>query len=142
MPRLTVRSADQEILTVLDAPPDKPLFFILQDGGYPVASACGGKAQCGLCRITVIEGWENLSDPVPVEESHIGNLMHIGRLRLSCQTKVRGDATIELPIFESKEDRMRRKANARRLAQERAAARREEGPRDGRAGGPRGGRGR
>jgi len=142
MPRLTVRSADQETLTVLEAPSDKPLFFILQDGGFPVASACGGKAQCGLCRITVIEGWDHLNDPVAVEESHIGNLMHIGQLRLSCQTYVKGDVTIELPIFESKEDRMRRKANARRLAQERAAARHAEGPRDGRAPGPRGGRGR
>ena len=137
MPRLTVLSATQETLAVLDVPSDKPLYFILHDGGVPVASACGGKAQCGLCRITVVEGWENLSAPVAVEETHIGNLMHIGKLRLSCQTRVLGDATIEVPICETKEDRQRRKANARKLAHERAAAR------AGHAGGPRGpGRGR
>ena len=134
MPRLTVRSAANETLTVLDVPSDKPLFFVLSDGGFPVASACGGKAQCWLCRITVLEGWENLSNPVEVEESHLGNLMFIGKLRLSCQTYVKGEATIELPIFESKDDRQRRKANARRMSQERAAARHAEGGRDGRMG--------
>jgi ferredoxin len=123
MPRLTVLSALRETLAVLDAPSDKPLYFVLCDGGVPVASACGGKAQCGLCRITIVEGWENLSAPVPVEETHLGNLMHIGHLRLSCQTRLVGDATIEIPVCESKEDRLRRKANARKLTQERAAAR-------------------
>lgn len=132
MPRLTVLSAMGETLAVLDAPSDKPLYFVLHDGGVPVASACGGKAQCGLCRITIVEGWDNLTTPVPVEETHLGNLMHIGRLRLSCQTYLAGDATIEVPIYESKEERQRRKANARKLSQERAAAR--GGP----GGGPRG----
>lgn len=123
MPRLTVLSVAKETLAVLDAPGDKPLYFVLHDGGVPVASACGGKAQCGLCRITVIEGWENLTTPIDVEETHIGNLMHIARMRLSCQTKMVGDATIEVPICETAEERQRRKANARRLAQERQAAR-------------------
>ncbi len=132
MPRLTVLSATGETLAVLDAPSDKPLYFVLHDGDVPVASACGGKAQCGLCRITIVDGWDNLTTPVPVEETHLGNLMHIGHLRLSCQTYLAGDATIEVPIYESKEERQRRKANARKLSQERAAAR--AGP----GGGPRG----
>src|SRR5688572_8921868 len=138
MPRLTVLSATRETLAVLDAPSDKPLYFVLHDAGVPVASACGGKAQCGLCRITVVEGWENLNEPATVEETHIGNLMHLARMRLSCQTRVVGDATIEVPIYESKEDRLRRKANARRISQERSAAR--AGPEPVRPGGPRGGR--
>ena len=129
MPRLTVLSATRETLAVLDAPSDKPLYFVLHDAGVPVASACGGKALCGLCRITVVEGWDNLNEPVAVEESHIGNLMHLGKMRLSCQTRIRADATIEVPIYESKDERLRRKANARKLAQERAAARTTSDPR-------------
>lgn len=124
MPKLTVVSAaaDRSTVAVIDAPSAKPLFFVLQDAGVPVASACGGKAQCGLCRITVVEGWDALSTPVPVEEHHLGNLMHLGRMRLSCQTRMNGDAAVEIPRFESKEDRMRRKANARRITAERADA--------------------
>ena len=123
MPRLTVLSATRETVAILDAPSDKPLYFVLHDAGVPVASACGGKAQCGLCRITVVEGWDNLNTPVEVEETHIGNLMHLAKMRLSCQTRVNGEATIEIPLYESKEDRLRRKAHARKLAQERSAAR-------------------
>lgn len=128
MSRVTIRSAlAPDTSSVIEAPSDKPLFFVLSDGGFPVASACSGKAQCGLCRITILEGWENLSEPVAIEETHIGNLMHVGRIRLSCQTYVKGDVTIEVPAFENKEDRQRRKANARRLSHERATARLAEG---------------
>lgn len=60
----------------------------------PVARVtnCAGKARCGTCRITVVEGAEALSKPTPFERERKGD-EGLTR-RLACQANVRGDVTV------------------------------------------------
>jgi Na+-transporting NADH:ubiquinone oxidoreductase subunit F len=59
-----------------------------------VPSACGGKGSCGVCTVKVCEGGGAI---LPTEESHISRGEARDGLRLSCQVKVKGDMSIELP---------------------------------------------
>jgi Na+-transporting NADH:ubiquinone oxidoreductase subunit F len=59
-----------------------------------VPSACGGKGSCGVCTVKVRDGGGSI---LPTEESHISRGEARDGLRLSCQVKVKGDMSIELP---------------------------------------------
>ncbi len=59
-----------------------------------VPSACGGKGSCGVCTVKVCDGGGSI---LPTEESHISRGEAREGLRLSCQVKVKGDMSIELP---------------------------------------------
>jgi 2Fe-2S ferredoxin len=66
--------------------------------GVPIPTACVGRANCGLCRVKVIDGEENLSPMVADEKKHLGNTYFISKLRLSCQARVTGgDVVVLLP---------------------------------------------
>lgn len=71
------------------------LFHALNDLGVPVASSCGGEGVCVKCMVKVIEGKENLSPEGDLEtdmkEIHDVPPGH----RMSCQTEVNGDITID-----------------------------------------------
>ena len=71
----------------------------------PINHRCGGKAQCGTCRIRVATGSNYLS---PVNERERFKLSQIGNpddVRLACQTYVYGDVSIEVLSRPSKNDR-------------------------------------
>ena len=81
--------------------------FECQDGGTvfeygqkndaDIETACVGKGTCGLCRIKIIAGEENLSEQTPKELQHLGNVYFINKVRLACQTIVeQGEVTIEV----------------------------------------------
>ncbi len=59
-----------------------------------VASACGGKGSCGVCKVTVCEGGGAM---LPTEASHITRGEAREGVRLSCQVKVKQDMEIEVP---------------------------------------------
>lgn len=71
------------------------LMQALLDHQVPVASSCGGEGVCTKCLIKVIEGKENLSPPNETEN----DLREIHDFpkneRISCQTQVLGDITID-----------------------------------------------
>lgn len=67
----------------------------LLDAGLPVASSCDGDGVCAKCKIIIIEGAENLSgenetEAFLKESNNIPN-----GLRISCQTEVFGDITVD-----------------------------------------------
>ena len=59
-----------------------------------IASACGGKGSCGVCKVTVCEGGGAM---LPTEASHITKGEAREGVRLSCQVKVKQDMRIEVP---------------------------------------------
>ena len=59
-----------------------------------IASACGGKGSCGVCKVTVCDGGGAM---LPTEASHITRGEAREGVRLSCQVKVKGDMEIEVP---------------------------------------------
>lgn len=83
---------------------NKPAFEISSDvilmdavmaQGIPVASSCGGDGVCGKCIVKVIEGKENLT-PENDTELFLREQYNLSAdTRVSCQTKVNGDVTID-----------------------------------------------
>lgn len=59
-----------------------------------IPSACGGKATCGLCKLTVLAG----AGPVlPTEQPYLSKDELANNMRLSCQVKVKNDLRILIP---------------------------------------------
>ena len=62
--------------------------------GLTLGQSCDGIALCGFCRVTVIEGLENLT-PAESEEKKILAAEHAGNdERLACCARVHGPVTV------------------------------------------------
>ena len=86
----------------IDVKPGTSVFQAAARAEVPIASQCGGKCACALCRVKVTGG--DLFSPMGwEEEGHMGNAFFITKERLSCQLKVFGDITIEVREPETKE---------------------------------------
>jgi 2Fe-2S ferredoxin len=71
------------------------LMTALVDAGIPVASSCGGDAVCGKCVLKITAGAENLSPPNRDEEFLREKKQIPKDMRVSCQTLVLGDVTVD-----------------------------------------------
>lgn len=70
-----------------------------------VKSSCGGKGSCSDCMIKIVTGEDNIT-PMSFEEiKHLGNVFHITKERLSCQTKLTGDVMIDITHHDQDRDR-------------------------------------
>lgn len=59
-----------------------------------IPSACGGKATCGHCKVTVLKGGGNV---LPTEAVLLNAQEKQSGVRLACQVKVRDDIEISIP---------------------------------------------
>jgi 2Fe-2S ferredoxin len=71
------------------------LMEALLKAGLPVASSCHGDGICGKCRIQIVSGAENLTKINSVEAIVRDRLRVPAEFRISCQTRVTGDITID-----------------------------------------------
>ena len=71
------------------------LLNTLSDAGIFLSSACGGGGTCGQCRCRVIEGGGSM---LSTEEGHFTRGEARDGWRLSCQTAVKQDMKIEVPV--------------------------------------------
>ncbi|WP_413612965.1 2Fe-2S iron-sulfur cluster-binding protein [Bdellovibrio sp. HCB-110] len=79
----------------IEVPPGANLMKSLLDAGLPVASSCDGDGVCAKCKIIIIEGAENLSGENETE-AFLKESNNIPKeLRISCQTEVFGDITVD-----------------------------------------------
>jgi uncharacterized 2Fe-2S/4Fe-4S cluster protein (DUF4445 family) len=84
----------------VDAADGESVFDVARRAGVPIATACVGKATCGLCRVKIVAGEEHLPKLNAAEERHLGNTYFITKLRLSCQARVSGGhVTVEVPAM-------------------------------------------
>ncbi len=83
---------------------------------HPISTSCGGRASCGLCRLTVVRGKELLSPINPKEVSHLGNVAKVIGLRLACQAVVERDGEIELNVPPVEDVAERKRLKNRRTA--------------------------
>lgn len=67
----------------------------LLNAGLPVASSCLGDGVCGRCRIQIVKGAESLSPIGTVEQLVRDRLKIPAEVRISCQTQVLGDITVD-----------------------------------------------
>jgi len=56
--------------------------------------ACGGRAKCSTCRVSIIEGLEHCTPRTDAEKLLADTLNFPAEIRLACQTKITGDIAI------------------------------------------------
>jgi len=81
-----------------EIPAGESLFSAAAAAGVTVATRCGGKGACGLCRVKIVEGAEHLSAFTRTEERHLGTVYFITKERLACQAVVHGDGQSEVTV--------------------------------------------
>jgi 2Fe-2S ferredoxin len=79
----------------LEVPHGANLMQSLLQAGIPVASSCYGDGVCGKCKLEIIKGAENLSAPETIEKLVKDRLNLPTEVRVSCQTQVLGDVTVD-----------------------------------------------
>lgn len=79
---------------VLDVAPGNSLMGALAEEKIFLPSACGGKANCGQCKVRVLEGGGNI---LPTETGFFNRKQIKDNWRLGCQVKVKEDLKIEVP---------------------------------------------
>lgn len=69
----------------------------LQDHFIDWMHACGAKGRCTTCKMSVVDGSENLNELTPAEVKY----KNVGELRegerLACQARTTGNLTIRVP---------------------------------------------
>ena len=81
---------------IVEVDEETPLLTALVNRKIYIKSSCGGHASCSDCVIKIIVGKENINAPSFAEERLLGNVFFITKERLSCQTKISGDITIDV----------------------------------------------
>ncbi len=94
MPTMTIAGGDAPV--TVDCYAGQTLFEVAAKVSAGIDTACVGKGTCGLCRVKIITGAENLNPFTDEERKHLGNVYHITKVRLSCRSKLTGDVTIEV----------------------------------------------
>lgn len=79
-----------------DVRPGTTLLDAARRAKVQVRSRCSGGLSCLMCKVKVVEGADNLSQPAGNELAKLGPLAVEG-YRYSCQAKVTGNVTAELP---------------------------------------------
>jgi ferredoxin len=80
----------------IDVKAGTTVFHAAERAEVAIASQCGGKCACALCRVCVITAQPAVSPMRWEEEGHLGNAFFVTRERLSCRLQVFGDITVEV----------------------------------------------
>ncbi|MCK6596294.1 MAG: 2Fe-2S iron-sulfur cluster binding domain-containing protein [Bacteriovoracaceae bacterium] len=108
MRKLTLRPSGE----VIEIEENKNILQACREKGIYLKSSCGGHATCSDCVIKVVSGVDNLS-PAPFNELKLlGNVFHITKERLACQTCLTGDVTIDISAHDKDSDEVRMKNKA------------------------------
>jgi len=97
------------------------LLIALRKANVYVKSSCGGHASCSDCLIKITDGLDHLNEPSFEETKLIGNVFHITKERLSCQTMITGDIAIDLSGHDDKVDAEKLAAKSKKLFKSRKA---------------------
>ena len=79
---------------MLDVPQGGDLMHTLADQGISLPSACGGKANCGQCKVRVLEGGGEI---LPTETGFFSRKQIKDNWRLGCQVKIKDNLKVEVP---------------------------------------------
>ncbi|MBT7610959.1 MAG: (2Fe-2S)-binding protein [Bacteriovoracaceae bacterium] len=106
MMKLRIKDSDISI-EIIDK--EQNLLSALLDEKIYVKSSCGGHASCSDCMIKIVSGEDNLTPPPFEEINLLGNVFHITKERLACQTKITGDITIDISHHDETADQKKLK---------------------------------
>lgn len=80
------------------------LLEVLKNNGHYIKSSCGGHASCSDCIVKIQSGEDQITEPTFEEINLLGNVFHITKERLSCQTKCFGDVTVDISMHNKMND--------------------------------------
>ena len=92
-PKGTVKIDINDGKKTLDVTPGASLMSTLADNKIFLPSACGGKANCGQCKVQVLEGGGNI---LPTEVGFFNRKQIKDNWRLGCQVKVKDNLKIQM----------------------------------------------
>lgn len=78
----------------IELPAHSNLLAAAVDAGIPIAHLCGGRGRCSTCRVRIMEGQADLSDPTELEVAMAAKLDFPRDVRLACQTDVAGSVRL------------------------------------------------
>lgn len=81
---------------VVEIAEGKNLLEALREQNCYIKSSCGGHATCSDCTIKIVSGEDYITPPPFAELKLLGNVFHITKERLACQTCLTGDVTIDI----------------------------------------------
>jgi ferredoxin len=81
---------------IVEVEEGKNLLVALREKEVYIKSSCGGHATCTDCIIKIISGEDYITPPPFSELKLLGNVFHITKERLACQTCLTGDVTIDI----------------------------------------------
>lgn len=80
-----------------DVKDGESILDVALNNDVPLQHACGGFCACTTCHVIVKSGAEHLSKMEDEEQDRIETLSDLTpESRLSCQTKIHGDVTVEI----------------------------------------------
>lgn len=88
--KINIQNPDKTI-TTLEAPTDMGLSLMefLKGNEYDILATCGGMALCATCHVSVINGFDQLTEITDDEYAMLDTLPNItDTSRLSCQLKL------------------------------------------------------
>ncbi|NIM44258.1 MAG: 2Fe-2S iron-sulfur cluster binding domain-containing protein, partial [Nitrososphaeria archaeon] len=77
--------------------PGEKILKAAQRIGIDISSICGGKGNCGKCKIIVRRGWQHLDPPTTAERRFLSKDEIVEHYRLACSLTVRESVVIEVP---------------------------------------------
>jgi uncharacterized 2Fe-2S/4Fe-4S cluster protein (DUF4445 family) len=72
------------------------LLDLLKQNDVYIKSTCGGIGSCIDCKVKVMSGEDNLSPQGFSELKQLGNIYHITKERMCCQTTISGSVAIDI----------------------------------------------
>lgn len=102
------------------------LLSALREQEVYIKSSCGGVASCSDCIIKIVSGEDHLSPPPFSELKLLGNVFHITKERLACQTTISGDVSIDISRHDKDKDENRLKHKTSSFSQKKQIKIRKE----------------
>lgn len=107
--KVTIRPENKTI----EVEEGKDLLTALKEAAIYVKSSCAGHATCADCAVKILSGEDHLTAP-PFEEIRLlGNVFHLTKERLACQTRLLGDVTIDIGRHNKQEVEEKYKAKSK-----------------------------
>ncbi len=72
------------------------LLEVLNANNISIDQSCDGHGTCTTCRVRIVSGIEFLSERTDIEKERAEERLFSSHERLSCQTQLLGDVTIEI----------------------------------------------
>jgi 2Fe-2S ferredoxin len=73
---------------------NETLLDVARRAGVPLGNSCGGVGVCARCKVRVVDGGENLSEPTTMEVRFGTARGFAPDERMACQAVVRGDCSV------------------------------------------------